>query len=55
MKVDCVIVAAAHDEFMEIALDDFKEMMNDKPVFVDVRGMFYEVAAKNKGFYYKSL
>jgi len=55
VKVDCIIVAVAHDEFREIALDDLKEMMNDKPMLVDVRAMFDMVEAKEKGFYYKTL
>jgi UDP-N-acetyl-D-galactosamine dehydrogenase len=55
MKVDCVIVAVAHDEFKKMDLGDVKEFMNDKPVLVDVRSMFDEEEAKNKGFYYKGL
>ena len=31
-----------------------KNFMNDKPVLVDVRGMFNEEAAKGKGFYYET-
>ena len=38
VKVDCVIVWLAHDAFREIALDNLKEMMNDKPVLIAVRG-----------------
>ena len=33
MKVDCVIVAVAHDEFKKMKL-------NDAPVLIDVRGIF---------------
>jgi len=29
--------------------------MNDKPVVIDVRGMFDEAAAKGKEFYYRGL
>jgi hypothetical protein len=36
-------------------LEDVKKMMNDKPVMVDVRGMFDGGVAKEKGFYYESL
>jgi UDPglucose 6-dehydrogenase/UDP-N-acetyl-D-galactosamine dehydrogenase len=55
-KMDCVIVAVAHDEFKKMKLDDIKKFMNDKPVLIDVRGMFDgEGAAKEEGFYYKRL
>ena len=32
-----------------------KKVLNDKPVLLDVRGMFDEEAAKGKGVYYKGL
>ena len=53
VKVDCVIVAVAHDEFKRMKLDDIRKFMNDKPIIVDVRGMFDEEEAKKKGFYYR--
>ena len=53
--MDCVIMAVAHDEFKKTELDDIKKFMNDKPVLIDVRGMFDEEEAKEKGFYYRSL
>jgi UDPglucose 6-dehydrogenase/UDP-N-acetyl-D-galactosamine dehydrogenase len=40
-KVDCVIVAVAHEEFKKINLKDMKELMNNAPVLIDVRGMIY--------------
>jgi UDP-N-acetyl-D-galactosamine dehydrogenase len=55
VKVDGVIVTVAHDKFMAMTLDDVKEIMNDKPVLIDVRGMFEAEEAKRKGFYYKSV
>ena len=53
VKVDCVIVAVAHDEFKKIGLEDVSKFMNDKPIIVDVRGMFDGEEAKKKGFYYR--
>ena len=53
--MDCVIVAVAHDEFKKTELDDIKKFMNDKPVLVDVRGMFDEQEARRKGIYYRGL
>ena len=55
VKVDCVIVAVAHDEFKKIGLEDVSKFMNNKPVLVDVRGMFDEEEAKEKGFYSRRL
>ncbi|NQE05596.1 hypothetical protein C5S32_06965 [ANME-1 cluster archaeon GoMg1] len=55
VKVDCVIVAGAHDEFKRMKLENMKKFMNDKPIIVDVRGMFNGEEAKRKGFYYKTL
>jgi UDP-N-acetyl-D-galactosamine dehydrogenase len=55
IKADCVILAVAHDEFKQMKLDDLTRMMNDKPVLIDIRGMFDRAAVKEKGFYYKGL
>jgi len=53
--MDCVIVAVAHDEFKKIGLEDVSKFMNNKPIIVDVRGMFDGEEANEKGFYYKTL
>jgi len=55
VKMDCVIVAVAHDEFKKMKLEDIKKFMNNKPIIVDVRGIFDEEEAKRKGFFYKRL
>jgi len=55
IKMDGVIVAVAHDEFKKMGFEDIGKFMNDKPVLIDVRGMFDEEAAKEKGFYYRGL
>ena len=55
VKVNCVIVAVAHEGFKKINLKDMKELMNNAPVLIDVRGMFDGEGAKRKGFYYKTL
>jgi len=54
-RMDCVIVAVAHNEFKEMKLEDLTRMMNDKPVLIDIRGLFDGEAAKSKGFLYKTL
>jgi UDP-N-acetyl-D-mannosaminuronate dehydrogenase len=53
IKMDGVIMAVAHDEFKKMGLEDIGKFMNDKPILIDVRGMFDEAAAKGKGVYYK--
>ena len=55
VKMDGVIVAVAHDEFKKMKLEDVSKFMNNKPIIVDVRGMFEGEEAKRKGFYYKTL
>ena len=55
VKIDCVIVAVAHDEFKKMGFEDIGTFMNDKPVLIDVRGMFDGEEAKRKGFYYRGL
>jgi len=54
-NIDCIILAVAHDVFKEITLRELKEIMNESPILVDVRGFFYGREAKDKGFYYKGL
>lgn len=54
-KVDCVILATAHDAFKEIGLDRLRGLMNYAPVLIDVRGLYDAKAAEQKGFYYRSL
>ncbi len=52
-KVDCVIIAVAHNEFKKMELGDLARWMNDKPVLIDVKGMFNETDVKD--FYYRKL
>jgi len=55
VKMDGVVVTIAHEKFRKLKLDDMKKIMPDKPVLIDVRGMFDGEEAKRKGFYYKRL
>jgi len=56
VKMDCVIVSVSHDEFKKMKVGDIKKFMNNnKPVLIDVRGVFDGEEAKRKGFYYRSL
>ena len=53
-KVDCVIITVVHDTFRNIELNEIKKTMNEKPVLIDVRGVFKE-KAENNGFIYRRL
>ena len=55
VKVDCVIVAVVHDAFKMMTIEDIEKFTNDKPVLIDVRGMFNGGDARKKGFYYRLL
>ena len=55
MKMECVIVAVAHKEFKKLNLKDMKELMNNAPVLIDVRGMFDDEEAKGNECYYRRL
>ena len=55
VKIDCVTLAVAHDEFKQMKLDDLVRMMNDSPVLIDVRDISNVEEAKSKGFLYKTL
>lgn len=54
IKVDCVIVTVVHDAFKKIGLHKLREIMSDKPLLIDVRGMFAKEAEEN-GFIYQRL
>jgi UDP-N-acetyl-D-galactosamine dehydrogenase len=54
-KVDCIILAVAHDLFKRKTFKDLKHMMKEKPVLIDVRRMYNKDEAKKLGFYYYTL
>jgi UDPglucose 6-dehydrogenase/UDP-N-acetyl-D-galactosamine dehydrogenase len=54
-KMDAVIIAVAHKQFKEMTLKEIRQLMNDDPVLIDVRGMMSRVVAKKNGIHYRSL
>lgn len=54
VKVDCVVITVAHDAFKKIGLDELKTIMEEKPILIDVRGLFREEAEKSD-LVYRSL
>jgi UDPglucose 6-dehydrogenase/UDP-N-acetyl-D-galactosamine dehydrogenase len=55
IKVDCIIVAVAHNKFKTISLDVLKKTSNQKPILIDVRRMYDQHKAEMKGFRYYTL
>lgn len=54
-KVDCVILATAHDSFRKMSLDDLKRMMANDPILIDIRGVFDPREATESGVSYSCL
>ena len=59
-RMDCVIVAVAHDAFKNksfLSTGSFfrKKVLNNAPVLIDVRGMFDGEEAKRKELYYRKI
>lgn len=54
VKVDCVIITVAHDEFKKLGLHEIRDIMGENPVLIDIRGLFRKEAEKT-GFIYQSL
>ncbi len=53
--IDGVILAVGHDAFKKMTLAKLRQVMNDEPVLIDVRGFFDKKEAVEKGFYYRTL
>ena len=54
-KVDCIILAVAHDAFKDITLDKLGSIMNDNPILIDIRGFLDREIARRQGFCYITL
>lgn len=54
-KVDCIILAVAHDQFRRKSYADLKKMMKERPVLIDVRRMYNKDEATKQGFNYYAL
>jgi UDP-N-acetyl-D-glucosamine/UDP-N-acetyl-D-galactosamine dehydrogenase len=54
-KMDAVILAVAHDQFRKMSMKEIRNLMNEKPVLIDVRGMVEHEKAKKAGIYYQRL
>ena len=54
-KMDAVIIAVAHRQFREMSIKQIRDLMNSKPVLIDVRGMVDQNQIQKNGIYYKKL
>ena len=54
-KMDAVILAAAHDQFRKMTIKEIRNLMNEKPVLIDVRGIIDNKKAEKAGIYYQRL
>ena len=55
IKVDAVILTVAHTALRRITPDKLKDIMNDKPILIDVRGFFDSAELAAKGVHYRTL
>ena len=54
-KMDAVIIAVVHSKFRKMPFKKIRDLMNDKPVLVDVRGMIDQDVAEKNGIHYRKL
>jgi UDP-N-acetyl-D-glucosamine/UDP-N-acetyl-D-galactosamine dehydrogenase len=54
-KFDAVIITVPHAPFLEVGLDDLKEIQNANPVLVDIPGIFKDKNPGGAGFCYRTL
>jgi UDP-N-acetyl-D-glucosamine/UDP-N-acetyl-D-galactosamine dehydrogenase len=54
-KMDAVIIAVAHDQFRQMSVEAIRNLMREKPVLVDVRGMLDRHVAESQEITYRGL
>ncbi len=54
-KMDAVIIAVAHRQFREMSVKQIRDLMKEKPLLIDVRGMISQPQAEKIGIAYKKL
>ena len=53
--IDCIILTVEHDAYKRKTLAELRQVMDDSPVLIDVRGFFSESDMVERGFYYRTL
>jgi len=54
-NIDCLVLTVIHNVFRNLTLEKLKDIMNSKPILIDVRGLFNKKEAMERGFYYRTL
>jgi len=54
-KIDCVILVTEHDVFKDMDINKLKNIANEKPILIDVKGLFDSNNIKEAGFEYVRL
>jgi UDPglucose 6-dehydrogenase/UDP-N-acetyl-D-galactosamine dehydrogenase len=54
-KIDCIILAVKHREYLNQAIDDIKRMMPENPILIDVKGIHRNKKEITELCYYKKL
>jgi len=54
-NIDCLVLTVIHNVFRNLTLEKLKDIMNSKPILIDVRGLFDKKEAMERGFYYRTL
>lgn len=54
-KMDAIIITVAHTSFRTMSIGEFRQMMNENPVLVDVPGMLERNIVEQNGIYYHRL
>ena len=50
-KIDCVVLAIAQGAFTNITLEELNEIMNERPILIDVLGFMYRERSEEEGLY----
>lgn len=53
--VDCIIMTVAHGVFKALTLEQLRQIASEKPILLDVRGIFDPEEVEKQGFTYRTL
>ncbi len=55
LMADCIILNVAHDQFKKMRIKEIKEMMNERSIIIDVRGVLNSKDVMQEGISYRRL
>jgi UDP-N-acetyl-D-glucosamine/UDP-N-acetyl-D-galactosamine dehydrogenase len=53
MQVDCIVINSPHDVFKQLAIQDLLGICSEKPVIIDVTGIYKEYEKMLDGHYFR--